>query len=57
VSDIARRVDRSTMAVIEWEKKQLIPRARRDSRGWRVYTKEQVEDIVRLVKRTKYFSK
>jgi DNA-binding transcriptional MerR regulator len=57
VSDIAKQIDRSTMAVLRWEKEGLIPKARRDSRGWRTYTKEQVEDIVTLVKNTKYFSK
>ncbi|TSC78552.1 MAG: Uncharacterized protein G01um101429_728 [Parcubacteria group bacterium Gr01-1014_29] len=57
VSDIAKQVDRSTMAVIRWEKEGLIPKAKRDSRGWRIYAKEQVDEIVKLVKETKYFSK
>jgi DNA-binding transcriptional MerR regulator len=57
VSDIARQVDRSTMAVLRWEKDKLIPKAKRDSRGWRIYTREEVEDIVRLVKMTNYFSR
>ena len=55
ISDIANQVDRSTAAVIRWEQDKLIPRAKRDSRGWRVYTKEQVDEVVNLVKRTKYF--
>ena len=57
ISDIAKQVDRSTMAVQRWEKEKLIPRAKRDSRGWRIYTKDQVDEIVSLVKKTKYFSK
>lgn len=57
ISDIANQVDRSTAAVIRWEKDKLIPRAKRDSRGWRIYTKDQVDEIVNLVKKTKYFSK
>lgn len=56
VSDIAKQVDRSTMAIIRWEKDGLIPRAKRDSRGWRMYTGTQVAEIVNLVRRTKYFS-
>ena len=56
VSDIANQVDRSTMAVMRWEKDKLIPKAKRDSRGWRVYTKEEVEHIVDLVKKTNYFT-
>jgi hypothetical protein len=55
VSDIAKQVDRSTMAVMRWEKEGLIPKVRKDSRGWRIYTKDQVDDIVKLVKDTKYF--
>lgn len=34
---------------------RLIPQAERDSRGWRLYTKEQVEQIIKLVKDTNYF--
>ncbi len=56
ISDIAKQVDRSTIAVARWEKKGLIPKAKRDSRGWRIYTKDDVEKIVRMVKETKYFS-
>ena len=55
ISDIATQVDRSTMAVQRWEKENLIPKAKRDSRGWRIYAKEQVDEIVKLVKKTKYF--
>lgn len=57
ISDIANQVDRSTMAVQRWEKDGLIPKAKRDSRGWRMYTKKQIDEIVRLVKTTKFFSK
>ncbi len=57
ISDIAKQVDRSAMTVIRWEKDKLIPKALRDSRGWRVYTKRQVDSIVDLVMRTRYFSK
>lgn len=56
ISDIAKQVDRSTIAVARWEKNGFIPKAKRDSRGWRIYTKEDVEKIVGIVKKTKYFS-
>lgn len=56
ISDIAKRVDRSTIAVARWEKNCLIPKAKRDSRGWRIYTKDSIDEIVNLVKKTKYFS-
>ena len=57
VSHIAKQVDRSPMTVIRWENDGLIPKVQRDSRGWRIYTKGQVKDIVSLVRRTKYFSR
>jgi len=57
VSDIASQVDRSTMAVLRWEKDGLIPKAKKDSRGWRVYSKKDVDAIVKLVRNTKYFSR
>ena len=57
VSDIAKQVDRTNLAVIRWEKKGLIPKAKRDSRGWRIYTKEKIDKIVELIKKTNYFSK
>ena len=57
ISDIAKQVDRSAMAVMRWEREGFIPRAKRDSRGWRVYSKNQIDEIVKLVKSTKYFTK
>lgn len=57
VSDIAKQVDRSTAAIIRWEKEKRIPKAKKDSRGWRIYTREQVDEIVNLVKETHYFTK
>ncbi len=56
ISDIARRVDRSNTALVRWEKLGLIPKARRDSRGWRVYAKDQIDAIVERIQKTNYFS-
>jgi len=55
VSDIAKRTDRTPTTILRWEKAELIPRAKRDSRGWRMYTKDDVESIVGLIQRTHYF--
>lgn len=57
IADLARMIDRTSRTVKEWEKKGLIPRPRRDSRGWRVYSEKQMKDIIRLVKAKKYFLK
>ena len=55
LQDILREIDRNKTTVIRWEEQGLIPAAPRDSRGWRYYTREQVEEIIRLVKTTDYF--
>ena len=55
LQDILREIDRNKTTVIRWEEEGLIPKARRDSRGWRCYTKDQVEEILHLVKTTDYF--
>ncbi|NUM25884.1 MAG: MerR family transcriptional regulator [Candidatus Buchananbacteria bacterium] len=57
LQDILREIDRNKTTLIRWEEEGLIPKASRDSRGWRCYTKEQVEEILRLVQETDYFRK
>ncbi len=57
ISDIAAQVDRSITALRRWEIEGMMPKAKRDSRGWRIYTKKQVEEIIKLIKKTNYFSK
>jgi DNA-binding transcriptional MerR regulator len=57
LQDILDKVDRNKTTLLRWEEKGLIPKARRDSRGWRCYTWEEVEGIVNLIKRTDYFRK
>lgn len=52
---LAKTLDRSVRTLKEWEKKGLIPKARRDSRGWRVYSPEQADKILRHVKRHRFF--
>jgi DNA-binding transcriptional MerR regulator len=55
LKDIADRIDRDKSTLIRWEKEELIPKARRDSRGWRYYTKDEVMEIVNQVLTTDYF--
>ena len=57
ISDIQEKVDRDKTTLIRWEKDGLIPRAKRDSRGWRYYTKDDVHNIVHLVLSSDYFRK
>jgi DNA-binding transcriptional MerR regulator len=55
IKDLALRLDRSILTLKRWEKQGLIPKARKDSRGWRIYTETEVRDILRLVQETDYF--
>ena len=55
IKDLALRLDRSILTIKRWERQGLIPKARKDSRGWRIYTEAEVHDILRLVQATNYF--
>ena len=55
LQDILREIDRNKTTVIRWEEEGLIPKAHRDSRGWRCYSQAQVDEIIRLVHATDYF--
>ncbi|MCK5061344.1 MerR family transcriptional regulator [Candidatus Parcubacteria bacterium] len=57
LKDIEEKIDRDKTTLIRWEKDGLIPRAKRDSRGWRYYSQEQVQNIVNNVLSTDYFRK
>ena len=55
LKDIEEKIDRDKTTLIRWERKGLIPEAKRDSRGWRYYSQEQVQEIVKSVLSTDYF--
>ena len=42
IKDLALRLDRSILTIKRWEKQGLIPKARKDSRGWRVSCSSEV---------------
>ena len=55
LNDILKRIDRNKTTLIRWEEAGLIPKARRDVRGWRYYSQVEAENIVNLIKKTNYF--
>jgi DNA-binding transcriptional MerR regulator len=57
LKDIQEKIDRDKSTLIRWEKEGLIHKAKRDSRGWRYYSGEEVKDIVSRVLNTDYFRK
>ena len=55
ISELAKELDRSILTVKKWEGNGLIPKAKRDSRGWRYYTEDDLSRIKRLVRERNYF--
>jgi len=55
ISELAKELDRTPLTIKKWEKSGLIPKARRDSRGWRYYTEEDVNEIKRILEEHDYF--
>jgi DNA-binding transcriptional MerR regulator len=55
IKDVALRLDRSILTIKRWEKQGLLPKARKDSRGWRIYTEAEVQAILQRVRETNYF--
>jgi DNA-binding transcriptional MerR regulator len=55
IKDLALRLDRSILTIKRWEERGWIPLARKDSRGWRVYSEDELDGILRLVRETSYF--
>ena len=57
IGELARELDRSTLTIKKWEESGLIPEAKRDSRGWRYYTDEDIRDIKTILSKHEYFVK
>jgi DNA-binding transcriptional MerR regulator len=55
IGELARDLDRSTLTIKKWEESGLIPKAKRDSRGWRYYTEEDIKEIKEILEKHKYF--
>ena len=57
IGELARELDRSTLTIKKWEGNGLIPKARRDSRGWRYYTEDDIGKIKLILEKNKYFAR
>jgi len=55
LQDILEKIDRDKTTLIRWEKDGLIPKAKRDSRGWRYYSRNEVSGIIRKIINSDYF--
>ena len=57
IGELAKELDRSTLTIKKWEESGLIPKAKRDSRGWRYYTEDDVNKIKMTLEEQDYFVK
>ena len=55
IGELARELDRSTLTIKKWEEIGLIPKAKRDSRGWRYYTDNDIREIKTILREHDYF--
>ena len=49
VTELAKELGVSTKTVTRWERAGKIQPAKRDWRGWRIYSREELEEMKRLV--------
>ncbi|MBI4355934.1 MAG: MerR family transcriptional regulator [Candidatus Omnitrophica bacterium] len=49
ITEVARQLSVTTKTITRWEKAGKIKSAKRDYRGWRVYSPEEVQTIKSLV--------
>ena len=57
IGELAKELDRSTLTIKKWEENGLIPTAKRDSRGWRYYTEEDIGRIKNILEEHDYFAR
>jgi adenine-specific DNA-methyltransferase len=50
VKDVEKIIDRDKATLFRWEKEGKIKHPIRDSRGWRLYTEEDLENMKKLIK-------
>lgn len=58
ITDLANAIGVTSRTIKHWEKAGYLPRAyRHPIRGWRLYTREEIEELVQLAKSRDYFRK
>jgi predicted site-specific integrase-resolvase len=49
IKDIEKILDRDRNTILRWEREGKILPARKDSRGWRIYTDEDIQKIINYI--------
>jgi DNA-binding transcriptional MerR regulator len=57
IHDLATRLNTSEKTLKKWEREKKIPAARRNHFEWRVYTKQEIDKIEKLVRGNGFFVK
>jgi DNA-binding transcriptional MerR regulator len=55
IKDVALRLGRHPLTIKRWEELGYIRKARKDSRGWRIYSEKELKELMDLVRATDYF--
>ena len=55
VNDLTKAVDRDKTTLLRWEKQGLIPKAKRDSRGWRYYTEHEFGELIQKIRESAFY--
>ncbi len=48
IGELASLLDRTVLTIKRWEAESIIPKAKRDSRNWRYYTPDDVNEIRKI---------
>jgi hypothetical protein len=57
VKELEKLIDRDRNTILRWEREGRIPHAQKDSRGWRFYTKYDVDAIIRFAAGSNYYGR
>lgn len=57
IHDLCKVLDRDKTTILRWEKQGFIPKAKRDSRGWRIYSEEEFHLIVNKIKEARRYNR
>ena len=49
ITEVAKSLGVTTKTITRWEKAGKVKKARRDWRGWRIYTPDDLQDLKSLV--------
>lgn len=50
VKDVSKIIDRDKSTIFRWEKEGRVSPPKRDSRGWRIYTRRDIRKMKNVVR-------